>query len=274
MTHYPTLFAAAVLAVLPSAAEATLLFAADVDGSAALRCTDNQGPTPACPGGDTNPAVGTISLPFTSVDGITLVGSVSSSVGTPANPNATDILNSSSLNIIGNFAPHHIVAAVGDTDFAAPVASFSVSTSFTAQLAQGTTVTTAFFDDALNRQGAEDPLDAPGSPLASFTDTVSLPTDAFSHSTSGPVSDTDPFSMTQTLDIQLAAGTIEPPQLVNRGSTEIKEPAAIPEPSSLVVLGTALAGFAWVRRRQQRRCMWCGESGGHSIDCGMPIATG
>jgi hypothetical protein len=50
-------------------------------------------------------------------------------------------------------------------------------------------------------------------------------------------------------------------------------PAAIPEPSSLALLGGALAGFAWVRRRQQPRpCPWCGQFGGHSIDCGMPIA--
>jgi hypothetical protein len=68
--------------------------------------------------------------------------------------------------------------------------------------------------------------------------------DSFSHNGTGSVSDSGPFSMTETATITLTAGA----QLINRGQTEIKE--AIPEPSTwaMGLIGFGFLGFAAYRR--------------------------
>jgi hypothetical protein len=236
--------AAALGLALP--ADAALMFSASVGGVEVLHCVDGQGSTALCPGGDQNAAPGVLQLANNTFAGVELNGSLSSSQGNPGNPALPAILNTGSLSIINTGAGiAHIVAAVGDTDFFAPAGHFDFSTSGVFQLAEGSTISTTAFDDAVNRQGAQNSTDVVGAPISTFNFTASLPADAFAHSDAGPVFDTDPYSMTQLIDLSLTAGG----QLVGRQSTEIK--TVIPAPgNSLVLLGLALLGFGlWFSTR-------------------------
>jgi hypothetical protein len=233
-------------------ATAGLQFAIDVDGVNVARYTDNCVASATCPGGDQNPAIGTLALASQTFAGnVILNGSVQSSVGTPANPNPLNILNSSSLNIINNTAgTRHIQAAVGDVSFAAPVDTASASASGTVQTGPESSFIYTFFNDAVNQQGADNATDGPGAPIDTFAFTATDPlADAFSHA-SGPlaVSDLAPFSMTQLFDAMLTSGA----QLVGNSVTEIKSPPAVAEPGTLALLGTALLGLG-IGRRWMRR---------------------
>lgn len=232
-------------------AYAGLQFAIDVDGVNVARYIDNCAASVTCPGGDQNPAIGVLALnPQTFSGNLILNGSVQSSVGTPANPNPLNILNSSSLNVINNTGgTRHIQAAVGDVDFAAPVDRASTSASGTVQTGAGSSFTYTFFNDAVNSQGADDATDAPGAPIDTFSFLATDPlADAFSHSSGVlAISDLAPFSMTQTFDAMLIAGG----QLVGNSQTEIKSPPEVSEPSTLAILGIALIGL-WLGHRYNR----------------------
>jgi hypothetical protein len=231
--------ATALLAGLP--ANATLMISINV-GGAVVSCVDNA----AC---DTNPATGTLSIADQTINGVTLTGSSQTSVGTPANPSPLDILNTSSLQVTNTTgATVHIEAAVGDTSFKAPVSSFNTSTSGVWQTAVGSTITTNFFDDPANAQGATSPSSTPGTQIDTFTNTAALIADSFSHSAFGVISDLVPFSMTEHFVADIVAGG----NLVNRGQTEIKSPAGVSEPSSLALLGIGLLGAGFIARRSRR----------------------
>jgi hypothetical protein len=234
---------------LVTPAFAGLQFAASVDGIAVIACADNQPSGGLCPG-DINPSVGTLSLASGTFGGVQLNGSVQSSVGTPANPNPLNILNSSSLNIINTTgATVHIQAAAGDTSFTAPVDQATASASGTVQQGVGSSFTYTFFNDAVNSQGADNATDAPGAPIDTFSFTAALLADAFSHASGAlSISDLAPFSMTQTFDAMLVAGG----QLVGNSQTEIKS-NSVSEPGTLAMLGTGLIGLWFANRVYRRR---------------------
>ena len=120
--RYKLLAATAAVALasgLSPPAGATLMFAAAVNGTTVIQCSDNQAAGGLCPG-DTNPAIGNLSLDNGTFAGIALSGSTQTSTGTPGHPGSPNVLNSSSLQITNTTGTAvTIQAAVGDTSFTA-----------------------------------------------------------------------------------------------------------------------------------------------------------
>jgi len=231
------LAATALTAFAYTSANATLMVALDVNGTT-FNCVDNTG----C---DTNLAVGTLQVGNQVVNGVTFSGSIQTSTGTVANPGAAAVLNTSSLSIINNNAAGvNIAAAIGDTDFVGPVASYTASVSSTFQQAVGSSFTYNFYDDPTNQQGAQTVTDIPGTLLDTSTKAVTLIADSFSHNASGPVDDQNLFSMTETISGFLTSHG----QIVSNGLTEIK---SVPEPTGLGILGLGLLGLGFLTARRK-----------------------
>jgi hypothetical protein len=237
-THYLVagVLAVALAALASFPAHATLQVAANFGGTTFL-CVDNT----AC---DTNLSTGTIQIANQTIGGVTVNGSVQTSVGTPANPNPQDILNTSSLNLINTLGiPVLYTVTISDTNFAAPVTQFAATTAGTWQNAIGSTAQTRLWADATNQQGADSINDTPGTLLDNFTSTALLAADSYSHNASGAFFSANPFSITEQVTGSLSANA----QLINRGQTAILE--NVPEPASMTILGAGLLALAAFRRK-------------------------
>jgi hypothetical protein len=234
--------AAAMLVAFAPPAAATLQLSANING-AIFNCADQQ----AC---DTNIAVGQLAIADQTINGVRIVGS-----SQIAFAGGLNFLNTSSFQIVNETnAIATIILAISGVDFFGPANGFDASGSGTFQNGVGSTINISFYADPANAQGADNPLDLPGIQLATFADVAGTLADAFAFNDSGAFTSPGPFSMSLGTSGTLAAWNGLPgqnPTLVGRSQT-LLIPQAVPEPSTLALLGLGLLACGFLRRRPTR----------------------
>jgi hypothetical protein len=250
----------AALLTLPVNAHAILQLGASIDGGGTITAIDNDltntcGPPPIigpCQLPDINPTLGTLTIGNTTAAGGDL--DIQTSVhtqnvsGGPGLMNRLDSTGTQFTNL-SSTSSHTFSVAIGATDFLGP--SVTASDTGAGQWSTlggpfgASQISMRWFDDPNNGQGGITPSSVqPGNLLEIFND-VAGPNnpDSFSHN-GGPYAGTDPLRFSMTLQFD---GTIGPGvRLTGREQTEIK-PTAVPGPSTLLLLGSALGLFGWWR---------------------------
>jgi hypothetical protein len=235
-----------VLAFVPKAS-ADLILAVDVNGSQ-FCATDNDS---ACAFGtqllDQNPLLGVLSLATTTVGGVQVEGSIHRAIFGPP----TDSLRSSSLTITNLLASTALVqASIGANDFTAPATELTTTGSGTwGPSSQGSSTTYTYYYDASNTQSATTATDRQGALMFSFSDTATSPDESFSQD-GGPfaINALSAFGMTLGFDMTLLGFD----SLDARGQAASADVTAVPEPMSMLLLGSGLIGGGYLRRRQKK----------------------
>jgi len=208
---------------------------------------------------DTDPRVGFLGLgTVTPFAGYTVEGSLQTQTVASGTPGSLNLLDTSALSVTNDTGGIvTATVAVSGTNYRGPVQTASASGSITWQNAVGSTINAQWRDDPQNGQGAENATDLPGQLVHSWLATADSIADADS-TASGLVAVNDPAAFSMSLGFVLTtrdptgAGDGVFARVVNRGQTEIKAVAAVPEPSTLTmagIMGLSGLGLAWRRRR-------------------------
>jgi hypothetical protein len=154
-------------------------------------------------------------------------------------------LSSSNIeNLTGS--PITIGLFAGDTNFAPPVKSIENSASLTFNNAVGSgSSTLSFFADPADTQGAN-PVNTPGTLLASVSGTPTTDPDSFSGTVRTGFSAFAPFSMTEAASLNLVGGASL------TGFNQSME-AIVPEASTWSMMGLGFAMLGWVAWRRNSR---------------------
>ena len=155
----PILTAGGLLALASSPSHAVLQIAANING-VVITCADQA----AC---DTNPTLGQLAIADQTVGGILILGSTQTqTIATgPGTFNTLTTNTAQIINPLGGVGTVPITVAVGGTNFAGPVQTYTASGGGTFNNAIGSTFQISFYADTANTQGADTPTDTPGTQL-------------------------------------------------------------------------------------------------------------
>jgi hypothetical protein len=227
--------ATAALAMLAGPASATLRLAFS-DGVNAFSCVDNA----ACDL-DTDP--NQISIGVTSVGKFSILGTFS------ASQNGPPILAAGNISITNTgTTAGTLKMAFGDNNFVGLNASFLASVGGQWLGAKGSDITSGFWVDGTNVEGAATATDTPGTEIASFANTALINTPVSFAYNPGPIGfiHAQPFSMTEGVILDLTAG--------GRVIGNLQSIEAVPEPRTWAMagIGFALLGLVGLRKRSHR----------------------
>ena len=161
----------------------------------------------------------------------------------------TDFLSSSVLsvqNTSGTTKTLNVV--VSDTDFLGPVNRADTAGAGTWQNTVGSDITMKWYDDPLNRQGANGVGSTPGNLIDKFSSHASNVVQGFGHTGGTSVSDSGLYSMTVQSTYTILPGG----ELLNRGQTEIKSISGVPELSTWAMLILGFTGLLWTGLRRNK----------------------
>jgi hypothetical protein len=159
---------------------------------------------------------------------------------------ATKILNTNGATAV-------IQAVLSGMNFPGPANASQLSASGQWSATPGSSVTAKWFNDPANGLGATSFNDTPGNQIGgTYVSPAATPDPLSSYSFTSPIfplgaPDLGLFSMTEQWTYVLAASG----SLDSRGQTEIAFDV-IPEPASMMLLGTAMAGLGIVARRKNK----------------------
>ena len=233
------LLATTVLAAMGAVPANATLQIAFTDGSTVVTCADGQ----AC---DLAGPANNIIILNETVGAFHIIGTVAAS-----NSGIGDDNLQFSTSLIQNTGSTlgHLTAIVGDTNFIGPVNDVRESASLTFNSAVGSGASTLrFFADPANGQPAGVGLNIPGQLLFTATGTPTTDPDSFSGTNNSPFSAGGLFSMTETANLALAAGSSI------TGFNASMASSAVPETRTWVMMGLGFAAlaFAGFKRKTPR----------------------
>jgi hypothetical protein len=232
------LLAGVAIAALASPADATLRLAFS-DGVNAFACVDNA----ACDL-DTDP--NQISIGVTSVGNFSILGTFSAAQNGPPILAAGNISITNTGSTLGT-----LKMAFSDNNFLGLNASFLASVGGQWLGAKGSDITSGFWVDSANVEGAATATDTPGVEIGSFADTALVSSPVSFAYNPGPINfaHATPFSMTEGVILDLTAG--------GRVIGNLQSIEAVPELSTWAMagLGFGLVGLVALNKRRGSRAL-------------------